>query len=536
MRFPRSTVYVAFVLAIAVAMGLSLRNGFVYDDILAIVHNARVTDPAQWHTIPRSPYWLGTLWRPLTVALYAAQWLAGNGAPWLFHLTSLFGYLAVAVVLYRLLQRLGADDFGAAAATLLFLVHPVHVEVVANVVGQAEIWVALALVAATLVYVRARQNGTERRSLPALLVIVALGIMSKEQGFVAPLLLGGAEWLLLGERQEPLRARIRVVLLVTAVAVLLFVIRGTLLNSAVGETPAVALRSLTPVGRAITFLGVVPEWARLVVWPLHLQADYGPPGIPIGGPLTARHWLGLAVLAGWLVLFVRYRRREPVAAFGLLWAAIALAPVSNLLTPTGIVMAERVLFVPTIGFAITAAALLRRRERSMTRNVVLAVIVAWGIVLTVRSATRVPTWSTQERFFTDMTIDGAQAYRGWKVAASYWDDAHDRPRAIADLNHAIDLWPHDPEVFERLGQILRQDGHCDAAIPVFTAGLREDPTTASLRAKLLECLIVARNWSAAEQTASDGVALGEEEFRAEQARVRRIRAADSTGRSSPPGH
>jgi hypothetical protein len=535
-KLTRGTVYGAFAVAVALAMGLSLRNGFVYDDLPAIVQNSRVTDPTQWHTIPQSPYWLGTLWRPLTVALYAAQWFLGHGAPWLFHLTSLIGYCAVAVILFRLLEQLGVDRFGAAAAVLLFLAHPVHVEVVANGVGQAEIWVALALVAASLVYLRARQTGTEQRSLPALLACVTLGIMAKEQGFVAPLLLGGAEWLLPRDRQERWPARIRLLVPATALAVLLFVVRGVLLDSTVGESPAIALRALSPIGRVVTFLGVIPEWFRLVVWPLHLQADYGPPGIPVGGAMTLRHWIGLALLVGWVVLFLRCKRRAPVVAFGVFWATIALAPVSNLLTPTGIVMAERVMFVPTIGFAIMAAAMIRREEGRATRGVILAAaVVAWGVMLTARSATRVSTWRTQEGFYADLTIDGSRAYRSWMAAAKYWDDVHDQPRAIADLRHALELWPHDYQVFERLGQMLRQDGRCGEAIPVFTTGLREDPSATStpLRARLIECLISERHWDAAEQTANDGVALGHEEFRGQLARVRRLRhATDSTSR--PP--
>ena len=553
MKLTRGMVYGAFAIAVALAMGLSLRNGFVYDDLPAIVHNSRVTEPSQWHLIPRSPYWLGTLWRPLTVAMFAGQWFVGHGAPWVFHLVSLLAYLGVGMVLFQLLLTIAGqrglaygaavapggfdgsatvqrDQLGALLVTTLFLVHPVHVEVVANTVGQAEIWVALALLGATVVYLRSRQNGTEQRSLPVLLAFIALGIMAKEQGFVAPLLLAGAEWLVLAPRRDPWRARIRLLVPVTALAVLLFVVRATLLNSAVGETPAIALRALTPAGRFVTFLGVIPEWARLVAWPLHLQADYGPPGIPIGGTMTLRHWIGVGLLAGFIALFLRYRRREPIAAFGMFWAAIALAPVSNLLAPTGVVMAERVLFVPTIGLAIAAAAVMRTGELRTRRYMfVAAAMAAWGVLLAVRSATRVPTWSTQDRFFTDITIDGARAYRGWKVAAGYWDDEHDRPRAIADLKQAIALWPHDYEVAERLGQIYRQDGHCDTAIPVFAAGLREDRSATSLRAKLVECLLVAREWDAAERVADDGVALGQVEFTSTQVRVRRVRTErDST--------
>jgi thiamine monophosphate synthase len=69
---------------------------------------------------------------------------------------------------------------------------------------------------------------------------------------------------------------------------------------------------------------------------------------------------------------------------------------------------------------------------------------------------------------------------------------------------------------------------------VFTAGLQEDPSATSLRAKLIECLIVVRNWDIAAKTASDGVALGQEEFQAELARVRRIRATDSTNQARRP--
>jgi hypothetical protein len=532
-KLSRKGAWAIIVIAAVIAMGLSLWNGFVYDDLPAIVNNTRVTDPSRWSSIPRAPYWLGTLWRPFTVMMYALQWRAAGGAPWFFHFVSLVVYAGIGVVLFSLLERLGASRPFALIAAVLFAVHPVHVEAVANVVGQAELWTALWLMLATMVYIRARELHTESRSLPALLVFVTLGIVSKEQGFVAPLLLAAAEWILFAGRGEPLKARVRMLWPATAIAVLMFVLRGMLLNSNIGETPSIALHGLNPLGRFVTMLAVIPEWARLILVPLHLQADYGPPGIPVGGPIGPRHVLGLLLLIGFVVLFVRTRFRNPAIAFGLAWVAIALAPVSNLLTPTGIVMAERVLFIPTIGFAIVIATMARpglsaaegsakiRGPVSHRMTLALATIVA--IAFAVRSATRVPTWRTQDRFFSDITLDGAEAYRGWKVAAEYWDASGDRRRAIALLQHSIALWPHDYEVFERLGQIHRQDGRCADAIPLFALGVAEAPDQATVRAKLVECLLTEKQFDEAQRVADEGVARGLDEFKPMQVRVLRVR-------------
>lgn len=526
MTLRRREVFAACTVAVLLAMGLSLRNGFVYDDLPAIVQNSRVTDPAQWHTIPTSPYWLGDLWRPLTVAGFAVQWWVGRGAPWIFHLVLLTAYLATGLALFAVLRRLSIDARPALVATILFLVHPVHVEVVANGVGQAEVWTAIALLLATSVYLRARRNGVTPAALAALLALVALGIAAKEQGFMVPLILAGAEWLLLADRKEHLAPRLRLLVPVSALAVLLLAVRAGVVGGIKGESSAMALRGLGIGGRLVTFLGVIPEYVRLLIWPVHLQAEYGPPGVPVGGPLSARHVLGFLLLVAMVALFLYCRRRAPPVAFGLWWAGVTLAPVSNLLTATGIVMAERVMFLPSIGFAIALGATLQRRSETRRHHAALAVVLmACAIALTIRSALRVAAWSTQLRFYTDLPADAPLAYRAWKGAGEYWEVAGDHPRAIADLRHAVELWPRDYEVYERLGQFLRTDGQCAAAVPILAAGLQLDPDVPSLRAKLIECLIIEHQWDDADRAAVDALARGQTEFQSERARVARLRAA-----------
>jgi hypothetical protein len=501
--------------AIALAMGRSIANGFVYDDVPIIVQNARVTDPAHWPEIFRSTYWPGSLWRPITIGGYALQWYLGGGAPWLFHLVELGLYLLLSWCAFRLLREIGAPIGAAILAITFFVVHPVHVEVVANVVGQAELWTATSLVVATWLYLRMRRLGMTLPRLLALLAAIAIGTMTKEQGFVAPLILAGAEWLLVARRDERWRERIRVLLPAIAFTLLMLLIRSTVTGTLKGEYTAAALAHLGFRDRLVTFIGVVPEYARVLLWPLHLQAEYAPPNLVIAGPLTARHLLGLVLLAILVAGFLRSRRRAPLVAFGLWWAAVAIGPVSSVLTAAGIVMAERVFFQPSLGFAFVLAGLLAQFETAPRRRLELAtqlLLMAWIVGATVRSALRVPVWHDQDRFFTAMPQDGARDYKAALVAGMYWRTTDRADRAEQNLRNALRLWPHDARTNETLGQLLRERGRCGEALPILAQGLEVEPDRTAVRAKLVECLLKLGDTTRALTVADSGITLGDSSF------------------------
>src|SRR5688572_33056300 len=88
---------------------------------------------------------------------------------------------------------------------------------------------------------------------------------------------------------------------------------------------------------------------RLLFWPADLQGDYSPAEIVAqytwGGGAT----LGLLLLVGMALAAVAARRRAPAITFGIAWMAIALIPVHNVLVPTGVVLAERTLFLASVG-------------------------------------------------------------------------------------------------------------------------------------------------------------------------------------------
>ncbi|HZN98306.1 MAG TPA: hypothetical protein VFB61_11290, partial [Gemmatimonadales bacterium] len=153
----RPEVIVVF-LALAASLA-SLGNGFVYDDVPIILQNRVVHNLAASERIWHSAYWpAGWLYRPLTIQLFALQWAAGNGSPLVFHVVSILLMAATALLFWRLARRC-LPPLPALIGSALFAVHPVHVESVGNVVGQAELLAAACALLAVERYLAWREHG-----------------------------------------------------------------------------------------------------------------------------------------------------------------------------------------------------------------------------------------------------------------------------------------------------------------------------------------------------------------------------------------
>jgi tetratricopeptide (TPR) repeat protein len=276
------------------------------------------------------------------------------------------------------------------------------------------------------------------------------------------------------------------------------------------------------MARAQTVLGVVPEWGRLLLWPASLQADYGPPQIPIGGPFEGRHALGAGILLLWGALLVlAVRRGERLIAAGLLWIPIALSPVSNLLFPTGILLAERTLFAPSIGLALIVAGLVDAlpRRRTAVMGVVGLLVLLGGL----RSHSRVEVWRDQQTFFDQMVVDGARSYRSWYSAGLYARLLGDTDRARQLFAESWRLEKRDYRVAEEYGQMLRAARDYEAAVIVFEEAFRLAPNEEPLTSRLLESLMALERWEDAEQLIAQVREMSEEDAARLEARLARVR-------------
>jgi hypothetical protein len=509
---------------VALALAASwtgLRNGFAYDDVLIVRDNQQIHSLSNVAFDFVQGYWPrehgGALYRPLTLVLFTFQWLAGNGTPWVFHAVNIILYAGLTLAIYGLGRRI-LPRGGAWAAAAFFAVHPVHVEAVGNVVGQAEITTALAVVLGTWLYLHARRAPELRaRDSVGLLLLLAVAGLLKENGVVLPALLLAAEVTVVGDRR-PLRARLASLaptyLLLGVGAGILLAARRAALGATVGEYPALMLGGLGFRDRLLTMLAIVPEWARLFLWPAHLRADYAPPEFDASTAFGPPQLLGLAIVltAAWLTAAVW--RRRPVLAFGVVWMALALLPVSNLLVPTGILLAERTLFLPSVGLVLAAGGVAARAGHhlqaaapSLRRAVGTAflAILAAGVV---RSALRQPAWRDTPTVLTQLTKDAPLDYRAWLMYGGVLRERGEVEAARAAMLKAAALYRRDGRVYEDLGQLTRFRNGCPRAVPLFRRSLAIDPGRVDARGRLYVCLLEAGDTAEAMKIAAEGARRG----------------------------
>jgi protein O-mannosyl-transferase len=490
---PRERAHLLALLAVllaAIAVYLpSLANGFAYDDVTVIQLDERVHDLSGALRFLAESYWRDTdlgLYRPLASISYAVDWRASGGAPAWFHFVNALWNAGVCGLLFLFLRGLVPLP-AALVGALLFAVHPVHVESVANIVGRAELMAAFFVLAAMLLWLRV---GDRRVPLPRGLAVAALyacALMSKESAIMLPALLvltdAAAGVLTPASVREWLRLRIVPMSLLFVTALLFLAVRTVVLGDVAPPRVDPLLDVADSAGsRVLTALQMWPVIAKLMVAPFILLSDYGPPTFLPALGWTSGAVMG-AVLLGSLVAggAAAWLRGHGRLAFALLFLPVAYLPVSNLVLPIGVVLAERTLYLPSLAVAAAAAFLFNHMGRSPRHFRAAAAAAAVVLVLfAVRVQLRIPDWESTDTVFAALRRDDPASSRGLLYSARV-AVSQERPHdALAYYARTLQAWPWRRHQVVEAASYAAYVGDVEFAARVGTHALRRWPDDVSM--------------------------------------------------------
>jgi Flp pilus assembly protein TadD len=142
----------------------------------------------------------------------------------------------------------------------------------------------------------------------------------------------------------------------------------------------------------------------------------------------------------------------------------------------------------------------------------------------VRSAERQKVWRDNPTFFAQLLEDAPLSYRAHWARGAYLFDAGNKQEGEKELQLAIELFPHDPQLIEDLATRYLRAGFCGPAVPRFRQALEMAPERSAARVGLVACLLRDGDHRAAAAEARAGLRYG-----TDMNLVRLAQVADSLG-------
>lgn len=308
----------------------------------------------------------------------------------------LFYILSMVVLLFFLREFIfEKNPFIAFVVTLLFLIHPIHTEVVANVKSRDEILSFLFIILTFIKSFRYIET-KERKQLYQGLFYYFLALLSKEYAITLVVLI---PMLMYIKKNKSVKEAFFSVVPFLAVAAIYLLIRFSIVGKGASiENPDVLnnpFKFAAPDEKWATKIEILNHYLRLLFYPDPLSSDYSYNTIPYTNFSNLRVWLSIGIHLTMIVTMVILFFKRNILAFALAFYLVHLLLISNFLMDIGATMGERLVYHSSFGFCIAIGMLvawtLQQIRKKTTANaagvIVAAIIVIWcGNITIARNA------------------------------------------------------------------------------------------------------------------------------------------------------
>ncbi|MBI4947639.1 MAG: DUF1736 domain-containing protein [Bacteroidetes bacterium] len=463
----------------------------------------------------------GGRWRPLTLVMFAIEYhfFGDNAVP--YHLINILLYGITAMVLFMMLMQIfaplslgrgaGGEVGGGLFAfitTLLFIAHPIHTEVVANIKSRDEIVSFLFLCLMLYFIFRAvkYQSSSLMGRIGGACLCYFVALLSKENGitFIAVIPIA-----LFFFARKNIRQSFLLTLPFLITAGIYLAIRWHLVgmigdrqSNDITDNPFLTLHFPnlpTPIpymDKLATISWILLKYLLLLVFPHPLTSDYGFNQIPVISFSDPKAIASVLVYGGLIFYAVNFLFKKiktekleekpfnSIFSFSILYFAITISIVSNLFFLIGTAMGERFVYITSLGFCFALATALLRITNTTNYELkpdfyknsklvfpLLLLLVPYSY----KTITRNPAWKDNKALFTaDVKTSTGSANAHYYFANTMFTDHindDESPRrdslfteAKKEFRKAMEINPYFHYCYYNIGLIWEKLGNPDSAI------------------------------------------------------------------------
>ncbi len=504
-KYPWLLVFIVFLV-----YGNTLWNEYALDDAIVITENAFTKrgiegipdifshDSFTGFFGKQKKLVAGGRYRPFSIATFALEIEFFGMGPAVHHAVNILLYTLLCFLLYKLMKRIAPREGKNRWAghfpfftVLVFALHPIHTEVVANIKGRDEI---LAMVGgiSSLLFILRYLDQKKKHFLVLAFFLFLMGVFSKEIAVVFLALAPLFVWYFYPAKKY--RDGIMAMLPLGLAALVYLAVRQHVLGgqeTVVGELMNNPFLHAKAGEKSATVFFTLALYLKLLFFPHPLTFDYYPYHIELVGWDHPVVIFSVAVYL-FLVLFaMRGLVKKDYYSLATWIHVIPLLLVANILFPVGTFMSERFLFIPSWGFAWALAYLMTFNVPAWVgekaKILVPAFFVLVSLVYGAKVIQRNKVWKDDFSLFTrDVNISSNSAKSNTsaggilleKAAAITVDDERQEyyQRAIRHLEKAIEIHPRYYDALLLLGNAyLEYKDNYQAAYEMYQKAIQVNP-------------------------------------------------------------
>jgi protein O-mannosyl-transferase len=502
----RNTILWTFLLTV-ICYTNSIFNKFTLDSSIVVLGDTRIREfnLSNLKLILEQNYWfpftISDLYRPFTTLTYLVNYsiLGNQGNPAFYHIFNTLIHWVNGILVFIIAYKIINKYYYSLFISLIFIVHPVLVEAVSNIVGRADLLATFFLLICLNIYINNNKLKYIWSTYYIFIIMSILGLLSKETG----ILLIGCMFLYDFTIRYKFNTNGKVIDYIVSFIkssnfkwyigllpsyIIFFYLKAhnsanlTVAGQYFCDNPIVGLNIFNGF---MTSLQVILRQLWIIFIPLTLSCDYSYNQIPLYGEslwwqdLLA--WIALSVVIYLIWSALVNLKNNPRFSFGILWFFICILPTSNIIFKIGSIMADRFLYLPIIGILISTGALISNFEdriikiNSVIINIILKYAVCFLIIIlalfTLRTITRNEDWRDDLSLWKSAVTASPNSFKVYKGYASslyasttHNEDTVDTALALSKVglsimeNNNLPLINQTPTILDTVGQFYIAKG------------------------------------------------------------------------------
>ena len=459
----------------------SLDNAFVYDDVFTITNNYFIRDWGNFSALFTHDYFNSSgevTYRPLVTLSYFIDYSIWRLNPLGFHLTNILLHAISAVLVYTLLSIIVKNSTVPFLTGILCASHPILTEAVNGISYREDLLAAVFFLSSILLFIQSDRHFHKYIYLyPLSLFSYLLALCSKEMAITLPFIIFLFDWVFGGINRIK-KNTVKYYLGFVLVSGFYLFLRFVWFHNPVEKQLMYPGNSF--LVNLLTMPKILGSYIKLLFFPISFNADYIIPHTKT--PLAATFIYSIAFLSAIGVITYRLYNHSRHLFFFILWFFVTLVPTMNII-PIANIMAERYLYLPSIGFCTVLSYILtgiwRRACTFILRKSVLitSLVLIPAVLYSLSAIKRNKSWRDQLTFWSktiEASPDSSRAHNN--LGMIYLQEA-ETDSAIREFQTAIAI-ESDPEYHHNLGMAYQKKGRREEASEEYRHVLAVNPNSA----------------------------------------------------------